>query len=101
MPTIPCRRFSQAGCALIGGETLEGEHGKKPKEAIITPGMAVTSFVAADTPLTGILDTAQAVPLVINVISPTLQPKLLPSIVATAPVIILILVGMPPKAESP
>jgi hypothetical protein len=36
---------------LIGGETLEGGHGKKPKEAIITPGMAVTTSVAADTPL--------------------------------------------------
>jgi hypothetical protein len=36
---------------LIGGETLEGEHGKKPKDTIITPGMVVAAFVAADTPL--------------------------------------------------
>ncbi len=34
---------------LIGGETLEGEHGKKPKDAIINPGMVVTTYVSADT----------------------------------------------------
>jgi hypothetical protein len=36
---------------LKGGETLEGEGGRKPKEAVIEPGMAVTVAVAADTTL--------------------------------------------------
>lgn len=36
---------------LKGGETLEGEDGRKPKEAVIEPGMVVTVAVAADTTL--------------------------------------------------
>jgi hypothetical protein len=36
---------------LSGGETLEGAAGRKPKEAVIEPGMTFTVSVAADTPL--------------------------------------------------
>jgi hypothetical protein len=36
---------------LKGGETLEGEAGRKPKEAIIEPGMVVPVAVAANTSL--------------------------------------------------
>lgn len=36
---------------LSGGETMEGEPGKKPKEATIPPGLVVIAYVAADTPL--------------------------------------------------
>jgi len=36
---------------VSGGETLEGEAGWKPKEAVIEPGMNFTVVVAADTPL--------------------------------------------------
>jgi uncharacterized Zn ribbon protein len=36
---------------LKGGETLEGEAGRKAKEAVIEPGMVVTAAVAADTTL--------------------------------------------------
>jgi hypothetical protein len=36
---------------VSGGETLEGEAGQKPKEAVIEPGMTFTVAVAADTPL--------------------------------------------------
>jgi hypothetical protein len=36
---------------LSGGETLEGAAARRPKEAIIEPGMAVTAMVTADTPL--------------------------------------------------
>lgn len=34
-----------------GGETLEGTAQRKPTEAVIEPGMVVTVFVTADTPL--------------------------------------------------
>ena len=37
--------------SLSGGETLEGEPGRNPKDAMIEPGMAVTVWVTADTPL--------------------------------------------------
>jgi hypothetical protein len=36
---------------LTGGETLEGKAGRRPKEAVIEPGMTVTVAVAADTQL--------------------------------------------------
>ena len=36
---------------LTGGETLEGQPGRTPKDAAIEPGMVVTVSVAADTPL--------------------------------------------------
>jgi hypothetical protein len=36
---------------LTGGETLEGASARRPKEAVIEPGMVVSASVAADTPL--------------------------------------------------
>jgi len=36
---------------LSGGETVEGEPGRNPKDAMIEPGMVVTVWVTADTPL--------------------------------------------------
>jgi ABC-type transporter MlaC component len=36
---------------VSGGETLQGEAGRKPKEAVIEPGMNFTVAVAVDTPL--------------------------------------------------
>lgn len=35
--------------SLSGGETLEGAAGRKPKEAVIEPGMIVTASLTADT----------------------------------------------------
>ncbi len=37
--------------SLSGGETLEGQAGRNPKEAVIKPGMVVNATVTADTPL--------------------------------------------------
>jgi hypothetical protein len=36
---------------LRGGEAVEGQAGRSPKDAVIEPGMAVTVWVTADTPL--------------------------------------------------
>lgn len=36
---------------LSGGATVEGQAGRSPKDAVIEPGMVVTVFVTADTPL--------------------------------------------------
>jgi hypothetical protein len=36
---------------LSGGETLEEQAGRNPKEAVIEPGMVVTAVVSVDTPL--------------------------------------------------